>query len=366
MPKPQKVSKKGRSSYRVQVRRPTRGVEVDEYFTTKRAAERFIANVERAIDEGRPISQNVQNREKFAAAAEHYLADPQGMTTVNGRALKPSAARDRRQRIQWLARECFGRAYLHRLEWAHLDARLIEKAQELNWSSATRYRYETQLSRFLDYCKSKGWVATNVMNDQPRLNETSARKRVFTDAEWQALLNAADKLGGMLPMFLRLAWETGCRKSEIQDLRWVDIEHIEHKTLGAAIDVLDSKNHDDRRVFVSRSCAAFLRAHEQKHGSPSSPLVFPSRTRLGRYTVDGPFRKARTAAGLDDPDEKYGETLTVHHIRHTWATKLGERGASLAQLMAAGGWRTAQMAMRYMKRKDAQAMEAAVMLAGDG
>ena len=72
---------------------------------------------------------------------------------------------------------------------------------------------------------------------------------------------------------------------------------------------------------------------------------------------------AREAAGIDKPDEKYGETLTIHHIRHTWATALGDSGATLAQLMAAGGWKTATVAMRYMKRKETQSAEAARLLA---
>ena len=68
--------------------------------------------------------------------------------------------------------------------------------------------------------------------------------------------------------------------------------------------------------------------------------------------------------GLDQSDEKYGEVPSIHHIRHTWATRLGDSGATLAQLMAAGGWRTAGMAMRYMRRKETQAAEAAALLVG--
>ena len=67
---------------------------------------------------------------------------------------------------------------------------------------------------------------------------------------------------------------------------------------------------------------------------------------------------------MDRPDEKHQEVLTLYHIRHTWATRLGANGATLAQLMAAGGWKTAQMAMRYMKPQEAQAAEAAVLLVG--
>jgi integrase len=75
-------------------------------------------------------------------------------------------------------------------------------------------------------------------------------------------------------------------------------------------------------------------------------------------------RRARKAAGLDQRDEGHGEVLSPHHIRHSWATRLGYSGTTLAQLMAAGGWKTASTATRYMKRKETQAQEAALLLVG--
>ncbi|MEQ8783434.1 MAG: site-specific integrase [Roseibium album] len=364
MPAAQRITRGGKTYYRVQIRRPTKGIEIDQYFTTKRAADAYVRKVESAIADGKPIAENVQSRETFADAVDTYLKDPAGMTTRKGRTLKPSAEKDRRQRLQWLSRECFGPMRLQNVKWALVDDKLAAKAQALNWSPGTRYRYETTLSRFLDYCKRKGWVAFNVVNDQERLNDTEARHRTYTDSEWQAMLESADARNDMLAMFLRLAWATGCRKSELLKLRWVDVEQIEHEGLGASLTIADTKNREDRTVYISKSTYQLLQAHEQQFRKPTSSLVFPSRTKHGRYNVDVPFREARDKAKLSEPDERYGEVLTMHHIRHTWATRLGENGATLAQLMAAGGWRTAAMAMRYMKRKEIQSAEAAMLLVG--
>ena len=52
----------------------------------------------------------------------------------------------------------------------------------------------------------------------------------------------------------------------------------------------------------------------------------------------------------------------MHHVRHTWATRLGEKGATLQQLMAAGGWKTQSQPLRYMKLQEAQAKEAARLM----
>lgn len=362
MATPLKIQRGGKTYYRVQIRRPTKGIQIDEYFTTKRAADKYLREAESAIANGQPVAENVQSTETFESAVETYLEDPASLTTPKGRTLKASAAKDRTSRIKWLSRECFGPIRLRNLTWELIDDKLTAQAQKKSWSPASRYRYETTLSRFLDYAVKKRWVAYNVMANQDRLNDAGARHRTYTDKEWKRLLAAADAQDSMLGMFLRLAWETGCRKAELQNLRWVDVEPLSHAELGAALSIRDTKNREDRTVYVSLATYRLLQAHEQQYRRPQSPLVFPSRTRDGRYAVDDPFRQARKEASLDAADERFGEVLSIHHIRHTWATRLGERGATLAQLMAAGGWRTAAMAMRYMKRKDVQSAEAAMLL----
>jgi integrase len=353
------------TKHRVQIRRPTKGINVSEYFDTKREADAFRRKIETAIEKGDPIAQNVRSRETFDDAVKAYLADDAAFTTRKGRTLKPSYERDRRERLKWLT-ALFGPVVLKHLTWNHIDETLAHQSKSRGWKSTrTRYQYEVALSRLFDYCRRKGWVAVNVIAGNDRLSDTEQRRRTYTDKEWKRMLGKADEGKDMLGVFLRFAWETGARKSELQRLRWVDVEAVridDHPELGARIELRDTKSGEDRVVFVSRALFKQLKAHERKHRHPTSPLVFPSRTRNGRYNPDGPFRVARTRAKLDEPDEKYGEVLNIHHIRHTWATRLGDRGASLAQIMSAGGWKTAQMAMRYMKRKESQATEAASLL----
>jgi integrase len=325
------IKKDGRTLYRVQIRRPTKGIKVDKYFSKKREADAFIREVEHAIQSGRPITENVQVRKSFSEALTAYLEDPESFKTPKGRELKPSARKDREWRLNWLKRECFGDVVLKSLTWELIDQKLKEQSQARNWSPATRYRYETTISRFLEYCRQHGWAAHNVMADQQRLNDSGKRERVYTDKEWQALLEAADGQGGVLGMFLRLAWETGARRSELLNLRWVEVEPVESDRLGGKIYLSDTKNREPRVTFISKATYGLLQAHEQQFRQDASPLVFPSRTRDGRYSkISVLFREARAQAGLDQPDEKYGEVLSIHHIRHSWATRLGDSGATLA------------------------------------
>ncbi len=116
--------------HRVQVRRPTKGVTVSEYFDTKREADAFRRKIETAIERGEPIAQNIRSRETFNDAVTAYLADDAAFTTRKGRVLKPSYERDRRERLTWL-KALFGPVVLKHLTWSHIDETLARRATRL-------------------------------------------------------------------------------------------------------------------------------------------------------------------------------------------------------------------------------------------
>jgi integrase len=235
-------------------------------------------------------------------------------------------------------------------------------------SAATINRLQSMLSVLFKWAILKRLADSNPALGLPRRREDNARRRTYTDEEFVALLEAADDLADttnkpiqqFLPMFLRLAWETGARCGELLRLRWVDITWLDGE-LGAELELLDTKNHTDREIYISRDTATLLRAHQQQS---RSDLVFPPAQRGEQVKIHRPFRVALEHAGLEKPDARYGEVLTLHHLRHSYATRLGDNGASLAQLMAAGGWKTPSMAVRYMKVRKSQAAEAALLLMG--
>ena len=102
MATPQRITRDEKTYYRVRIRRPKKGVNVDEYFSTKKEADQFIREVDAATREGRSVVENNATLTTFDDLVEKYLAAP--ILDRKRRPLKPSAVRDRQIRANVLRR----------------------------------------------------------------------------------------------------------------------------------------------------------------------------------------------------------------------------------------------------------------------
>ena len=341
--------------WRVRVRRPAQGIKISERFKSEKDAQRYIdTTVTPMLSKGEiPLSSN-STRVNFEQFADLYLAVP--MLDMTGeRELKATSQAERRGRVDVLKR-IFGRIKLTNLTPAIIEKKLTAKG----WSRINRQKYEVVLNRMLEWGRTDAAgkiVAANPMRSVRRAKGSSKKlKRVYSKEEWNALLSEADEESVPLGLFLRLARVTGCRKGELRSLLWDDVNPSDREGLGASLYIRDPKSGEPRTVFIRPDIYLLLKAHEQEQRTPDQPRVFP-------HKFDFPFRRSRERAGIDSPDDN-GEYLTIHAVRRTFATALGKRGATLAQMRAAGGWKTAEQAMRYMQIDDDLAAEAA-LLAGE-
>ena len=162
---------------------------------------------------------------------------------------------------------------------------------------------------------------------------------------------------GQLLMFLKLAMATGCRKGELLGLQWEHVQPVEHKKLGAALFIVDPKNSESRKSFIKKKLYKQLLAYRALFEQQGDTRVFPQKAQTEMTRA---FMEARKAAGLDGKDPN-GETLTIHAIRRTAATRIGKRGASIAEMRAFGGWKTMSQANRYLEVDEELAAKAALL-----
>lgn len=179
----------------------------------------------------------------------------------------------------------------------------------------------------------------------PRQSET---KRI-TDAELAVMREAMSE-----PLKLTIGLSVGCgvRQGELIGLTRADID-LKKKTIRVAraigrtpgeIHIGTPKTRAGHRtIHYPPNLATEIAAHLAKHVGPEpDALLFPSPT--GGYMNPSHliywWRIARVAAGR--PDARW------HDLRHESASRFGEAGATLAELMARFGWEDSRVAVRYM------------------
>ena len=167
------------------------------------------------------------------------------------------------------------------------------------------------------------------------LKEPRARVRYLTDAELTAVLDAAKQHSPTLYAAVTLALATGIRAGEQMRLTWQDVDFTR-----ARIRLLITKNGQARSVHLPAIAAEALRAI--KSGtvvSATHVFVNPYGKRLTTQGLDRQWRTVRTAAGLED--------FRWHDFRHSCASFLAQKGATLLEIGSVLGHRSAQVTLKY-------------------
>lgn len=214
-------------------------------------------------------------------------------------------------------------------------------------SKQTANRQLSMLRAILNKCYEWGELG------QPayvRLNKTRSQQQyILLPKEERKLIKACDSGVADLVIFLL---DTGARLSEAQRLTW---RHVNLKRKRPAVTFTRTKTRYDRTVPLPKRAADMMRRRHAQHSDPDD-LVFsePSdrvvTNKYGQfYCNEGDwislpsayarFIMARKAAGLN--------SVRFHDLRHTYATKLVQRGVPLYEVSKLLGHRTLKMTMRY-------------------
>ena len=136
------------------------------------------------------------------------------------------------------------------------------------------------------------------------------RERFLSDAEYRrlgAVLREAESTGtesATAVAAIRLLMLTGCRLSEIMNLRWEDVS-----LPAGELRLRDSKT-GAKRVHLGGPAVAVLRGMERKDGNPWVIAGRRPGTRIA--SLHFPWARIRRRAGLDD--------VRLHDLRHSFAS----------------------------------------------
>ena len=203
------------------------------------------------------------------------------------------------------------------------------------------------LRRIMNHAAANGLISVNParrarMNPRPRLT------RFLSADEIVRLHEALDRCVAERPAFagqadlIRLLLYTGCRKTEIKNLKWSEVES---DTLRLA----DSKT-GPRIVHLSVDARAVIDRQERRG---IGPFVFPSPVNPAKPFGDSLplWSRVRELAGL--------EGVRLHDARHTYASQAVMKGIPLPVVARLLGHRDLRMTMRYAHVADREVEAAA-------
>jgi integrase len=178
------------------------------------------------------------------------------------------------------------------------------------------------------------------------------RLRVISHEEEAAIMDELEICDPNAWRITRFAFLTGCRASEAFNLVWANVDSSQ----GTLI-FTETKNRDPRTIPLTPPLAELFSSMD--HGSLDE-RVFPKANGTPYTEAPSAFRTAVDKLRLNENRSKR-DRVVFHSIRHSVATRLSVR-LGPRDLMDVMGWRTVQMAMRYVHSNEDLKVKALSML----
>lgn len=195
-------------------------------------------------------------------------------------------------------------------------------------SAATMNRYLATLKVILKMAVRWSHIARNPAEPVRMVREQKRPPRGLHDQELAKLLEQLEehRWAHVLVLF---AADTGMRWSEIGRLQWEDVA----LDAGYILVRQATKNFESRTIPISDRVKALLSqtAEADRHGTVFAEDALKK--------VRRPLERAGVAAGLGH--------VHFHMLRHTFATRLLDRGVPLNDVQALMGHKTPMMTQRY-------------------
>lgn len=165
------------------------------------------------------------------------------------------------------------------------------------------------------------------------------RMRFLTNEELDMLFKELKKKSHIVYLMSVLSAYCGLRAGEIFNLTWADI-NLQQKL----IFIRDPKNGKNRYAYMNTRVYEEISQLKQGLGNQ---LVFPSRNGNKIEHVSRTFERAVKAVGLNNGINDRRQKIVFHSLRHTFASRLVQKGVSLYEVKELLGHTDIKMTMRY-------------------
>jgi integrase len=207
------------------------------------------------------------------------------------------------------------------------ETRKLSVGRYLQYLGALKFLYQVTLAR------------PEVVAGIPWPRMKRPRLAVLTRDEVARVLDAAPS--PYWRAFLTTAYAAGLRRMEVATLRPPDID-----ARSGLLRVAHGKGGKSREVMLDPALLAALRAHWRSQRLPG-PWLFPARARSGWADHPVGLGQASAAFQVALAAAKIGRRITLHGLRHAFATHLLEDGVDLYTLQQLLGHDRIETTTRY-------------------
>lgn len=193
-----------------------------------------------------------------------------------------------------------------------------------HYNSVIRFLYEVTLDKIIN---------------KKQIPMRKLKKRVYkvlTKEELSTFFSCVDDY--KFKTIFMLIYGSGLRIGEAVNLRIGDIDSKKMR-----IFVREGKGNKERYTTLPKASLEMLRKYWKSRAKVDSDMLFLNRENkpISTYVIRTHFRKYRRKA-------KLGEKITVHTLRHCYATNLIENGATLLQVKELMGHSNIRSTMAYV------------------
>jgi integrase len=289
---------------------------------SRTVAKEVLAKKKAEVFEGRYVTRSTKGSPVFEEVAEDYLQ----YYRANRR---PRSAQRHELAFKALT-PFFGGKRL-----ADIHPFMVERYKHMRKDAgrkeATVNRELAALKNLFTMAITWGKASQNPVTQVRLFREENGRIRVVTDEEEARLLAACSPT--LRPVVIT-ALHTGLRKSELLSLTWQDVD-FQRRTI--TVDAAYAKNGETRSVPMTATVTTTLRALRGAEAPNAAVFVTYRGT---------PYRNLRKV--FLDACRRAGITgLTLHDLRHTFASRLVMASVDLPTVQAFMGHKTIQMTLRY-------------------
>ncbi|NNM43057.1 MAG: site-specific integrase [Chlamydiae bacterium] len=331
-----RVGKDGRATYHVRVRLKGQALQCGTFPNITKAKE-FIQATEAAMKEGRYF--------KIAEARKHTLSQLIDRYITDVLPRKPKSQFKQHAQLLWWRKKighCILRDVTPSLIAECRDFLLRGKTvRGAIRSPSTVVRYMAALSHAFTVAEKEWqWVDDSPVAKVSKPQEPRGRVRFLDDDERLRLLQACKESSNpYLYIIVVLALSTGMRQGEIMGLTWKDVDLEKGRIV-----LQETKNGEIRVVPLVGHALELLKEFFKIRRLDTS-LLFPGKDPQKIADIRFAWEKA-----LND---SFIVNFRFHDLRHTFASYLAMRKATLIELRTLLGHKSASMTVRYSHLSEA-------------